>query len=523
MKTTIKNKNLIFGKNDTRRIVSIEPSEIGTCEIFKELENGEVVSETVPMKYYILFKKPYNDSFKRLKGNQPFKFIKEYKTKSKYYDILKRCSSKGIELFTVRDPKEHFMCRYGYTYFKGMSHKEVSTLSVDIEDTYGIGKEPKKTGKLLLIGNTYRQGKKLIRKQFAYDDYDSESDMLLAWAKWFRKMNPSIVLGHNLYGHDLKVIDYAARKNRIKLKLGRNGSEMYIDKRESKFRKDGSQTYSYNNILIYGREIVDTWFLAMKYDQASRREYENYKLKYIIKAEGLEKEDRVHYDAANIEQDYKDPKKWKLIKQYNIHDSDDPLAYYDKVIPVFFQYSKSLPRSFQSMVNTATGSQINSLMVRSYLQMNHSIAKASEKIDYPGAISFCMPGKHKNVFKLDVQSLYPSIILSYVLLDKKKDPKNHMIKMLRYFTEQRIKNKELYTKTKNIKYKILSDSQKIVINSIYGFYGANRLNYNCPRIAARVTEIGREILLDAIEWATGTRAIPEGAIGGKVKNEESQF
>src|SRR5690606_638445 len=126
--------------------------------------------------------------------------------------------------------------------------------------------------------------------------------------------------------------------------------------------------------------------------------------------------------------------------------------------------SKSLPRSFQSMVNTATGSQINSLMVRSYLQMNHSIAKASEKITYPGAISFCMPGKHKNVFKLDVQSLYPSIILTYVLLDKKKDPKNHMIKMLRYFTEQRIKNKKLYAETKNIKYKILSDSQKIVIN-----------------------------------------------------------
>lgn len=512
-------KDLIFGKNYTKNIVSIEVDSIGQCEIFIETKDG-VIATTEAFKPFIIFSKPISPQVKTLKGNQPYKYYREYSTRDKYYEVLKKCNQKRVDFFTVRDAKEAFMCRHGYTYFKGMDFKDVSILSIDIEDTYGIREEPDINGKLLLIANTYRKNGKIERKQFAYDDYLNEREMLEAWAKWFRKMNPSILVGHNLYGHDLKIINYAARKYKLKLKLGRNDSEMFVANRDSRFRKDGSQAYAYKNITIYGREIVDTWFLAMKYDQASRREYENYKLKYVIKFEGLEKEGRVHYDAANIYKDYKDPKKWKMIKLYNNDDSDDALAYFDLVIPVFFQYNKSLPRSLQSVVNSATGSQVNSLMVRSYLQKGHSIAKMNEAEKYPGAISFGVPGLFKNVFKIDVQSLYPSIILTYELFDKKKDPRQNMLKMLKYFTEQRIKNKNLYKETKDIKYKILSDSQKIVCNSVYGFYGAPKLNYNCPRIAARVTEIGRQILQTALKWSVGSDAIPDNAVGGKVNGEE---
>lgn len=519
-----KKKQLIFGKNDLQRIVSVEPDGAGNCEVFQELKTGEVVSKIVPNKYFILFTKPVSDNCIELKGNQPFKWLRNYINREKYYQVLNKCQRKKIETFQIRDQKESFLVRYGYTYYKGMNPHEVSILSVDIEDTYGISETPDENGRMLLIGNTFRKNGKVIRKQFSYDDYTSERDMLIAWSKWFRKMNPSIVTGWNLYGHDFKVMNFAAKKHKLRMKLGRNCSEMTINKRQSQFRKDGSQAYSYNNIFIYGREIVDGWFLAMKYDQASRREYENYKMKYVIKFEGLEPKGRVHYDAANIKRDYKDPKKWKKIKKYNIHDSDDPLAYFDLVCPVFFHYTKSVPRSFQSIVNSATGSQFNSVMVRAYLQQGHSIARPSEPIKYPGAISFCMPGIHKNVFKVDVQSLYPSIILSYQLYDKKKDPYGYFLKILQVFTEQRIKNKQLHKKTNDKKYKDKSDSQKIFCNTGYGFAGAPRLNYNSPkRLAARVTEIGREILMDAIEYATGKREIPEGAIGAKVDTRKEEL
>lgn len=516
-------KKLVYGKSELLYVVGIEPQDDGTCVIFREDPDEGLIEEVVPFRPYILSKYALGSKWTRLKDKQHYKYIRKYRDLESYYDALKLLQRRNKDIYTIRNPKEAFMCKTGVTYFKGMKKEDLSILSVDIEDTYGIGKTPRDDGKLLLIANTFRKNGKIIKKQFAYDDFKSEKEMLKAWSKWVNKCDPHVYLGHNIFNHDFKIINHAAKRWKIKLKLGRDGSEMYIPKRNSLFRVDGSQSYNYKNIQIYGREIIDTWRLAMLYDKNSRREYENYKLKYIIAFEKLEKEDRVHYDAANIYEDYKDPKKWEMIKKYNVDDGDDPLAYFDLVIPVFFQYTKSIPRSFQMVINSATGSQVNYLMIRSYLQLGYSIARASDAVKYPGAISFGIPGIYKNVFKIDVQSLYPSIILTYLLWDKKKDPKKHMIKMLSYFTDQRIRNKVKHKETGDKTYKILSDSQKIVINSVYGFYGAPKLNYNNPRIASKVTEIGRDILTQAMEWASGSSDIPENAEGGKVNVKEEEL
>jgi DNA polymerase elongation subunit (family B) len=85
-----------------------------------------------------------------------------------------------------------------------------------------------------------------------------------------------------------------------------------------------------------------------------------------------------------------------------------------------------------------------------------------------------------------------------------------------YFTQERIRNKEQAEATGERYFKDLSDSQKIAINSMYGFLGAPRLNYNSPEDAARVTEVGREILKKAIVWATGkdyVEALPDEGEG----------
>ena len=74
---------------------------------------------------------------------------------------------------------------------------------------------------------------------------------------------------------------------------------------------------------------------------------------------------------------------------------------------------------------------------------------------------------------------------------------------MKIFTEERLKNKAL---AKTSKYHDdLQSSQKIVINSGYGFLGAAGLNYNSIECADFVTRKGREILQTAIEWATGSK------------------
>lgn len=77
------------------------------------------------------------------------------------------------------------------------------------------------------------------------------------------------------------------------------------------------------------------------------------------------------------------------------------------------------------------------------------------------------------------------------------------LKILKYFTDQRLLDKQEYNKTKNKYYEDVSNSRKIFINSAYGLLGAPGLNFNDPFQAAEVTRKGREILETSIKWATG--------------------
>lgn len=496
-------ENLIFGKDKTQRIVGCEPGNYDSCELFIQDENNEVVSKKVPMTHWILFSENHSPKMKALEGNQHYKYLIEYDNYNKYEEILKTSRLKKYDTYTARDKKEAFMMKNGVTYYKGLKVKDVSVLSFDLEHTYGIGDKLNKDGKLLLISNTFRDSKGNIKKQlFAYDEYANEAQMLLAWVDFVSQCDPSIVIGHNIFGHDFKILRHSARKHGIVLRLGRDNSELNFDYRKSLFRKDGSQSYEYLNAKAYGREIVDTFFLAIKYDVA--RNYPNYKLKDIIKHEELEKKDRTHYDAANIAEDYLDPVKWLQIKEYAKDDADDSLSLFDLMIPSYFYLCQSIPRSLQHVINSATGGWINSFLVRSYMQEGHSIAKATELPEHTeGGISFAVPGVYKNMYKVDLKSAYPSQVLRFKLYDREKDPKANFLKMVEYFYNERFELKKLFKETKDKYYDNRDSSAKVFLNSAYGVTITNKLNYNGPAIGAKITEETRAMIDMALLWASG--------------------
>jgi DNA polymerase I len=497
----IYNNDLIFGKNNLQNIVSIEPGNDNNCILFVQYDD-EIKKVKVDMSHWILYTEKHSDKMVELKGNQPYKYLMQYDNIYKYQDILKQSRDKKLDVYVPKDPKEAFMMLNGYTYYKGLKVKDVSILSFDLEHTYGIGEIPKQDGKLLLISNTYRDYKGNIKKRlFSYDEFKNEGEMLEEWCKFVRDCDPSIIVGHNIFGHDFKILRHSAKVNKSKLKLGRNNSELKFDYKKSLKRKDGSQAYDYFNVLCYGREIVDTFFLALNYDIG--RNYESYGLKAIMKHEKLEKIDRTHYDASKIITNYSIEEEWLKIKEYAKDDADDSLALFDLMIAPFFYATQSIPRSLQYIINSASGSQINSMMIRGYLQQGYSISKASEGQEFEGAISFGIKGIHRNVLRFDVSSLYPSIIRQYKIYNKDKDDQALFLKMVEYFTMERLNNKRLGKETGNRYYKDIEQSQKILINSMYGFLGANRINYNYPFGAAEVTRYGREILCKAILWATG--------------------
>jgi DNA polymerase elongation subunit (family B) len=488
---------LIYGKNTTENIVSVEIND-DVAELFTE-KHGVITTTFVSNKFWILSNRREDHNWIRLQGDLHYKYGRQFSTREAF--LKTRAQLRKSDTFSIYDQKESFMMKDGYTYFKGLSPSEVSILSFDIETTTLNPEDD--NAKVLLISSTFRNHKgELTKDLFAFDEYSTQGEMISTFCKRVRELNPSILIGHNILGFDFQYLRKISEKEGLELILGRNDSAAKFDNYESQFRKESNQFIKYNKIHVYGREIIDTLFLSIKHDIASRK-YNSYGLKNIIKQEGLEKENRTFYDASLIRHNYTNKIEWIKIKEYCRDDSDDALALYDLMIRPFFYMTQSIPKSFQSVIESASGSQLNSMMIRSYLQEAHSIPKAHTQEVFEGAISIGNPGIFTNVFKIDVSSLYPSIILEYEVYDKEKDPKANFLSLVLKFTETRLKYKKLLKETGDAKYDALQGAFKILINSAYGFMGAPGLAFNSPKCAAFVTEKGREILKTSIKWATG--------------------
>jgi len=484
---------IIYGKDQTEHIVGLETAD-DKAYIFIEKPSGEKETKIVQNRFWILASTKIDYAFVKLKGDLHYKWGKQYRSREQYEKERRWYYPKGIH--SVIHSKESLLIKDGYTFFKGSKPNEVSVLSFDIE---GTGLNHDDAAEVLLISNTYRSNTGEVQKKlFAYDNYKNIGDMIEDWCKWVREVDPAIIMGHNIFGYDLPYLNFVASKYGKHICLGRNEDPMVISGYDSKFRIDGSRDLHYNKIMVWGRELIDTMFVAYRYDTATKK-YTSYGLKNIIKQEGLEKENRVFYDASKIRHNYKIPTEWATIKEYCKDDADDALALYDLMIPSYFYMCQSVPKPFQSMFESATGSQINSILMRAYLQDKHSLPIASPSEEYEGAISQGNPGVYRNVYKVDVASLYPSIMIQYEVCDKEKDPKEYFKHLVSTFTEKRLYHKALAKKEKY--HDDMQSSYKILINSMYGFLGTQGILFNSPKNAAFITEKGREILTMAIEWS----------------------
>jgi DNA polymerase elongation subunit (family B) len=409
------------------------------------------------------------------------------------------------------------MIKDGLTYYKGLTPKDVSIMSIDIETT---GLDPHADdAKLLLVSTTYRAYNGLITKRlFAYDEYDSTADLINALNGHITSLNPAIITGHNLISFDAVYLNVMAENAGTVLNWGRDNSPVTFSSRESKFRLDGSRDLHYHDIKIFGREVVDTYFLAIKYDVG--RSMESYGLKPLISQLGLERENRTFYDGSLIRKNYMIPEEWSKIKEYCIDDSDDAIKLWDLMGPLFFYTAQMVPKPFGRVVLSASGSQINAMMLRSYLQEGHSVPKATMTAPFKGALSWGKPGIYNNVAKFDVAAMYPSIILAHSVFDKGKDPKGNVLELVKIFKKNRLEYKRLAAETGLKSYQDMDIAAKGILNSFYGFYGATGLNFNSPACAEFITKTGREVLMTAIKWATGKEY--DEVIGTNLEEDETE-
>jgi DNA polymerase elongation subunit (family B) len=100
--------------------------------------------------------------------------------------------------------------------------------------------------------------------------------------------------------------------------------------------------------------------------------------------------------------------------------------------------------------------------------------------------------------KVDVASLYPSIMIQYEVFDEDKDPSKYFLNLVKLFTEA------IAVQRKLKKINIMTTSKELIrflLIVVMGFLGTSGLLFNSPHAAAFITETGREVLQTSIHWA----------------------
>jgi DNA polymerase elongation subunit (family B) len=185
----------------------------------------------------------------------------------------------------------------------------------------------------------------------------------------------------------------------------------------------------------------------------------------------------------------------------------------DLLSPSYFIQAQIFPYNYQDTIVRGNATRINALFLREYVRQRQSIPELPVPRMFEGGYTdIFFTGVARNVWHCDVASLYPSIMLQFDCF-----PATDQLQIFRHFlTDLRTFRLEAKAKLRAAKdtkdqrhLEALQNTFKILLNSFYGYLGFAQGHFADFDAAARVTQIGRDLLRKMIEWlsANGAKVI----------------
>ncbi len=521
------NNELLFGGSSFKKIVSIEVREDAKVIVYYKNDAGDILSRESDFEPAVLLTeeslvygakcKPVE--IKRLAGDNFFKYAARYRNFKALDEALKHLfvitgykpSSDGAPYMYISDPVHQYMLFTGDTYFKSMRFSDLKRLTIDIETDcaaeFSFSNAKRESDRILLIGVHYSDSPDRIEFASAKDMDEKE---MLEWLNGvITEYDPDTIEGHNIFKFDLAYIAGRAKRHKVKLKWGRDGSE-------AKFRKSRVQiaerTIDYNRCDIFGRSVVDTWILAQYYD-VQTRSLESFNLKHLARHFGVAPADRQYIEHSDIKYSFNN--NYDAFLKYNRDDLIETSAISEILSYGYFVQSTIFPYSYQNCIVRGNATKINSLFIREYLRRGYSIPVNTNKgmsAEFQGGYTdIFMEGIVKNVGHCDVRSLYPSVMLTYKITPA-AETKGIFLPMLAALRDYRIEAKNMMKKSRDIHdkkyYEALQGAFKVLINSFYGYLGSTLHNFSDVSAAAEVTKIGRETIIKMVELLKAEKCRP---------------
>ena len=182
----------------------------------------------------------------------------------------------------------------------------------------------------------------------------------------------------------------------------------------------------------------------------------------------------------------------------------------DLLSPSYFIQAQIFPYNYQDVIVRGNATRINALFLREYFRQRHSIAEMPMVRGFEGGYTaIFFTGVARDVWHCDIASLYPSVMLQFDCF-----PQSDRLQIFRHLlTDLRTFRLDAKANMRNAKdpakqryFHALQNTFKILINSFYGYLGFAQGNFADFDAAARVTQIGRDLLKKMIDWLSAHHA-----------------
>ena len=170
----------------------------------------------------------------------------------------------------------------------------------------------------------------------------------------------------------------------------------------------------------------------------------------------------------------------------------------------YFIQAQIFPYNYQDVIVRGNATRINALFLREYFRRRHSIPELPMVRAFEGGYTdIFFTGVAHNVWHCDVASLYPSIMLKFDCFPVTDQLQifRHLLTDLRTFRlEAKAEMRAEQDPSKQHHFQALQNTFKILLNSFYGYLGFAQGHFADFDAAARVTQIGRDLLKKMIDW-----------------------
>ncbi|PYJ98009.1 MAG: DNA polymerase II [Verrucomicrobia bacterium] len=495
---------MLFGADRTPRIVAIELGETGTVKVYRRGKGGLTVVEVEPFHPFVWCDSDVLDlgiESEKLESSLKYGWLVTVDSWKELIALRNGLRNAGRDFFAFTDPVQHYLTATGRTLFKDLRFEELKRMQIEVLSVAGVD-EPGDKDHIMSITVSDNTGWEELLIIDPKNVEQSEHDALKRLTSLVKERDPDVIEGHNLFRFDLPYLVQRAKKTKTKLDWGRSGG--FLRSRPSRLQI-AEKTIDYPKFTVGGRHFVDTFLLAQFYDVGMRS------------LAGFERTDVArHFELCDGEQI--SALTGKELQRAYLESSEafrrralcgvrETRALSELLSASYFIQAQIFPYNYQDVIVRGNATRINALFLREYFRQRHSIPELPMVRGFEGGYTdIFFTGVARNVWHCDVASLYPSVMLQFACFPQTDQLQifRHLLTDLRTFRLEAKADMRAAEKSGDTArahhFHAFQNTFKILLNSFYGYLGFAQGSFADFDAAARVTQIGRDLLKKMIEW-----------------------